>query len=46
MGKGKGVFMQRRGNCPLCRQRILKIHYKKKVIEPEYLKNFDEESSI
>jgi len=38
--------MQRKGNCPLCRTNVRKIHYKKKIIEPEYLKIFDELISI
>ena len=45
VGQGKNHFTQRKGNCPLCRERIRRIHYKKKTIEPEYLKMFDELSS-
>jgi hypothetical protein len=46
VGQGNSPFMQRKGNCPLCRANFRKIHYKKKIIEPEYLKIFDDESSI
>ena len=29
----------------MCRQRIHRIHYKKKILEPEYLKIFDDDES-
>lgn len=46
VGKSKFFFIQRKGNCPLCRVDIRKIHYKKKLLEPEYLKFFDIESEV
>lgn len=42
MGKGKHYLIQRKGTCPICRQDIRRIHYKKQILEPDYLRVFDE----
>lgn len=41
VGKGNNALNKRKGTCPLCRRDVRQIYYKKKLISPSYLQDFD-----